>query len=170
MDAKGIKTLDKLFEYNLWANTSLIKIYSGLAGDQLEVEVEGVYGRIHPTLVHLVQAEGGYVGRLTGSPVWPDDLDWENMPMSELLEKAQQSGTRLVEIVSGADSTKQHSAEHLGMPVYFFNWTIILQAMYHGIEHRTQIKILLTQLGVEHPDLAAWDYVESLPVNNHRHS
>ena len=168
METPEIKTLDKLFEYNLWANTSLIRICNELANEQLDIEVEGVYGRIHPTLVHLVEAEGGYAGRLSGTPLWDEDLDWNNMPMSELLAKAQESGQRLIEIVSNADPVKKHTVEHLEMPIYFFNWTVILQAMYHGIEHRTQIKILLTQLGVEHPDLAAWDFVESLPVNNHR--
>lgn len=170
MENNQIKTLDKMFEYNLWANTSLIKICSTLIDEQLEAEVEGVFGRIHPTLVHLVQAEGGYAKRLSGSPLWADDLDWDNMSMSDLLAKVQLSGQRLIEIASQADPTRKHEAEHLGMPVYFFDWTVILQAMYHGIEHRTQIKILLTQLGVEHPDLAAWDYVESLPANSHRFS
>ncbi|MFK7804488.1 MAG: DinB family protein [Anaerolineae bacterium] len=168
MEKQEIKSLDKIFEYNLWANTSLIKICDGLKKDQLDIEVEGVYGRIHPTLVHLVEAEGGYAGRLSGTPLWGENLDWDNMPMSELLAKVQESGRRLIEIVSNTDPEKKHTVEHLEMPIYFFNWTVILQAIYHSIEHRTQIKILLTQLGVEHPDLAAWDYVESLPVNAHR--
>ena len=36
-----------------------------------------------------------------------------------------------------------------------------LQAIYRGIEHRTQIKILLTQLGVEHRELSAWGFMSS---------
>jgi uncharacterized damage-inducible protein DinB len=39
----------------------------------------------------------------------------------------------------------------------------LLQALYHGIEHRTQIKMLLTQIGFAHPELAAWDFMDSLP-------
>ena len=157
-----INVLDKQFEYNLWANTQLIKLCSQLIPDQLDIEVEGVFGRIHPTLVHLIRAEGGYLNRLTGTRPWADDLDWESMTINDLLEKAQLSGRQLADIASKADPSVRHDVDFEGKPFYFFNWSVILQALYHGIEHRTQIKILLTQLGVEHPDLAAWDYMESL--------
>jgi hypothetical protein len=38
----------------------------------------------------------------------------------------------------------------------------LAQAFSHGMEHRTHIKVLLTHLGVEHPDLSLWNFVESL--------
>ena len=152
----------KMFEYNVWANKRVIELCGNLDQDQLGIEVEGAYGRIYPTLVHLVSAEGGYVGRLAGSPLWPDDLDWEQMSMADLVKRAHESGTKLVEIAHQVDIDLQHEVEHEGRPFYFFNWTVLLQAIYHGIEHRTQIKILLTQLGVDHPDLSSWDYMEHL--------
>lgn len=157
-------TIDKMFEYNLWANTQLIKLCSGLTDAQLEVEAKGVFGRIHPTLVHLIRAEGGYLNRMTGKRPWAEDLDWDSMPMSDLLEKAKLSGSQLIEIASQIDPAIQHTVEFQGETFHFFNWTVLLQALYHGIEHRTQVKILLTQLGVEHPELAAWDYTESLSI------
>ena len=165
MQSEQIHPLDKMFEYNLWANTQLIELCGTLDTAQLEKEAEGVYGRIHPTLVHLVRAEGGYLNRLTGKRPWADDLDWDNLPMSDLLEKAMLSGKRLIEVASKAEPAKRHTVDYDGKPFHFFNWTVVLQALYHGIEHRTQIKILLTQLGVKHPDLAAWDYAESFDIN-----
>jgi len=162
MQDDQIKLLDKMFEYNLWANTQLIKTCSRLVDEQLEIEIAGVFGRIQPTLVHIIRAEGGYLNRLTGARPWADDLEWDSMPMSDLLAKAQLSGNQLISIASKANPTIRHEIELQGKPYHFFNWTVLLQALYHGIEHRTQIKILLTQLGVPHPELAAWDYVESL--------
>jgi uncharacterized damage-inducible protein DinB len=163
MQSNQINPIDKMFEYNLWANTQLIELCSGLANEQLEVEVEGVFGRIHPTLVHLIRAEGAYLNRLTGSRPWGDDLDWDIMQMSTLLKKAQLSGKQLITIASKANPGIRHNVEVQGKQYHFFNWTVLLQALYHGIEHRTQIKILLTQLGVEHPEFAAWDYMDSIP-------
>jgi len=154
--------IDKMFEYNLWANTQLVELCSQLVDAQLEAEVEGGFGQIHPTLVHIISAEGNYLNRLTGSPPWEEGLEWDNMPMSELLAKAKLSGNQLVAIASKANPATRHEIELQGNPYHFFNWTVLLQAVYHGIEHRTQIKILLTQLGVEHPELAAWDYVGSI--------
>ncbi len=157
-----INLIDKMFEYNLWANTQLIELCSDLVDAQLETEIEGGFGRIHPTLVHIIRAEGGYLNRLTGSRPWADDLEWDNMPMSDLLAKAQLSGNQLIAIASKANPATPHTVKHQGKQFRFFNWTVLLQALYHGIEHRTQIKILLTQLGLAHPELAAWDYMESL--------
>lgn len=162
MQSDQINLIDKMFEYNLWANSQLVELCSALTAEQMAVEVTGVFGRIQPTLVHLIRAEGGYLNRLSGSRPWADDLDWDNMSIGDLLEKAQLSGRQLIEIAAQVNPGTRHDVELRGNPFYFFNWTVLLQALYHGIEHRTQLKVLLTKLGVEHPDLAAWDYMESL--------
>ncbi|MEM7114218.1 MAG: DinB family protein [Chloroflexota bacterium] len=159
--------LKKMFEYNLAANTRMIELCMNLSDEQLAVEAEGVYGQIKPLLVHTVRAEGGYIGRLTGKRPWAEDLDMDSLSLAELLEKAKVSGNRFVEIVGDVDPSKSHTVDApWGEEYTFFNWTVVLQALYHGIEHRTQIKFLLTKLGVEHPDFAAWDYMETLPPNS----
>ena len=162
MQNNQINLIDKMFKYNLWANKQLIEICGRLDDEQLETEIDGVYGRIHPTLVHLIRAEGGYLNRLAGSRPWADDLEWDDMPMSGLLAKAQLSGSQLIAIADKANPATRHDIEFRGKPFHFFNWTVLLQALHHGIEHRTQIKVLLTKIGIEHPDLSAWDYMESL--------
>ena len=162
MQNDQVNTIDKMFEFNLWANKQLIEFCGDLTDDQLIVEIDGVFGRIHPTLVHILRAEGNYLKRITGSRPWGEDLDWENMPMNELLGKAQLSGDQFIKIASKTDPAVRHDVELRGETFSFFNWTVLLQALYHGIEHRTQIKFLLTHLGIEHPELSAWDYVDSL--------
>jgi uncharacterized damage-inducible protein DinB len=166
MPENEFNLIDKMFEYNLWANTQLIEICGELDDEQLKVESRGVYGRIQPTLAHLIRAEGGYLWRLTGSRPWDEELDWGEMSMGELLAMAQLSGNRFIEIAGKANPVIRHEVEEQGEPYHFFNWTVLLQALYHGIEHRTQIKFLLTQLGVAHPDLDAWDYTDSLSSDN----
>ena len=162
MQRNQINVIDKMFEFNLWANTQLIELCSGLVEEQLEMEIEGVRGPVKPTLIHLIRAEGYYLSRLSGSQPWEDNLDWDEVSMNTLLEMARLSGQQLIAIASKTDPEIRHEVERLGQPYQFFNWTVLLQALYHGIEHRTQIKILLTQLGVEHPDLSAWDFMSWL--------
>ena len=157
-----INLIDKMFEFNLWANSMLIKFCSELTDEQLNVEIKGVFGKIQPTLVHLIRAEGNYLNRATGSRPWEDEIDWENMSMSELLTMAQLSGAQFIAIASEADLTVRHDIKLRGEPYHFFNWTVLLQALYHGIEHRTQIKFLLTRLGIEHPELSVWDFMDAL--------
>ena len=163
MPDNQVDTILKMFEYNLWANTELIKVCSDLDDEQLETEMKGVYGRIRPTLVHLIRAEGEYLRRIAGLNPWAEDLDWDTMSMSDLLLKAQLSGNQLINFAGEADPAAAHVIDRQGKAFHFYNWTVLLQALYHGIEHRTQIKMLLTQIGFAHPELAAWDFMDSLP-------
>ena len=162
MTENQVDLIKKMFEFNLWANTQLIELCSSLDDEQLQAEAEGVFGRIHPTLVHILRAEGGYLNRVFGARPWAEDLEWDDMSMSDLLANARLSGEKLIEVANSADPGTRHVIESQGKPFGFYNWTVLLQALYHGIEHRTQIKILLTHLGVEHSDLSAWDFVKSV--------
>ena len=150
--------LTRMYHYNRWANNSLLTICAGLTEEQLLVDAPGVAGNIREIARHLVGAEGGYIRRLTGSLPWADDVDVEAMSMEEIVEMAEVSGSRFIEFVSEVDFGVTHDVEISSGPFRFYNWTVVLQALYHGIEHRTQIKSLLTKIGIEHPEHAAWDY------------
>lgn len=161
-----VNTLEKMFAYNLWANTQIIGICGQLSEAQLEMEVMGVYGRIHNTLVHLIRAEGGYIHHLTQKRPWANDFDWENASMATLLAQATLSGQQLMALATTVEPAIAHHVQRPDGERTFYNWTVLGQAFYHGVEHRTQIKILLTQLGVAHPDLDVWDYTASLANSN----
>ena len=159
------KVIDELFKYNLWANSKMIDICSQLTDEQLQVETEGVYGRILPIIEHIVRGEGAYIKHLTGSRPWADELDWEAQSIQQLRELAQVSGYRLIELGSTIDPDIEHINVDEGVTYSFPNSTVLIQAIYHGIEHRTQLKVLLTKLGVEHPELAGWDFGETILDN-----
>ena len=151
--------IDKYFEYNLWANTEMLKICSTLSDAQLKTTIEGTAGNIRKTLEHLIGSESYYLYHISGELLWDsDEEDWSGKTMAELLEMAQTSGTKLLAHASQADPHVRHDRVIDIGPYHFFNWTSMLQTIYHGIEHRTQIKMMLTKLGVEHPELAAWDF------------
>ena len=85
-------------------------------------------------------------------------ISWYNLSLEALQERAQVSGQRLVELAKQVKLAKEHDVKREGKQGIFFNWTVLVQALYHGIEHRTQIKVLLTKLGVEHPEFSGWDF------------
>ncbi len=156
-----ITLVDKLFEFNLWANNQLLEFCSQLNDDQLKVKSKGVVGDVQETFAHIVYAEAIYIRRLSGTTPWGDELDrdeWYNLSLAELQERAKISGHRLVELAAQVKLEKAHDVEWEGKQGVFFNWTVLVQALYHGIEHRTHIKILLTKLGVEHPEFSGWDF------------
>lgn len=168
MEGENINPLTQLFKHNLYANRTLIELCGNLNEEQLAHTTNGGFGSIRDLLIHFVQSEGGYLNRLTGTQFWDEALDWDEVSIAELAERSKQSGEKLIEIAHEVDPSVQYSISfpvdgpHQGKPFHFYNWTLLTQAINHATEHRTQIKVLLTQLDIEHPDLSAWSYMENL--------
>ena len=154
--------IEKQFEFNLWANREIIKLCATLDESQLAVEVPGVYGRIQPTIAHIVDGEGTYLCDLGGDAVWSDDIDWDALSLNQLLEMAQQSGAALLEAAKNIDPNAHCEFTENYERHDFPAWTVINQAINHGIEHRTQLRLLLTKLGVPHPGQSVWGFSESI--------
>lgn len=154
--------IEKQFEANLWANIELITLCATLDDTQLEVEAVGVYGRIQPLIAHIIRAEGNYLRDIGDSNPWAEITDWDSLGFDQLLDMAKQSGNALREAAIKVDPTKRIDYEDDDETAVFTTWTVINQAILHGIEHRTQIKVLLTKLGVEHPDFSVWGYASSI--------
>ena len=166
METAVFNMLDKQFAYNLWANDALFGLCSGLSEAQLAVVAVGVVGSLQETLAHLAYAENNYVYHLSGKRPFSADLDWNALTVAELHERVLVTSGRLLDIASGVDLEKVHTYHRDSGEIFkFYSWSVALQALYHGIEHRTHVKLLLTQLGIAHPELASWDYTESLPIN-----
>jgi uncharacterized damage-inducible protein DinB len=154
--------IEKLFKFNLWANTEIIQLCATLDETQLAVEASGVYGRIKPTITHIVRSEGTYLGDLGGEYLWDHKKDWGDLSFAQLLEMAQQSGSALLERAASMDPDMLCEFVADNKRYEFPAWTIANQAINHGIEHRTQLRLLLTQLGVPHPGQSVWGFSESI--------
>ena len=154
--------IDKQFEANLKANMELIAICATLTDEQLAVEVEGIFGRIKPLVVHIIQDEGDALRDLSGKDYWAADTDWDSLSMAQLLEMAEQSGTALHEYATHTDPDKAIHFEDDDEAADFKAWVLINAIIHHGIEHRTQLHALLTKLGVPHPRQDVWSFAKSL--------
>lgn len=168
MDGQHGDLITKMFEFNLYANATLIRLCAGLTTEQLAYETNGGFGATLPTLAHLVAAEGGYIKRLTGSRFLSEDFDEETVSIRSLLTYAEQTGQKLIDIAADTDINVSHTISfpdpgpNKGKPFTYYNWTVLIQALHHSGEHRTHVKVLLTHLGIQHPDLSAWTYMEML--------
>lgn len=163
MEKNHKNMIDKMFAYNLWANLQLLDVCTGLTDEQLQVNSDGGFQNLGQTVAHIIDGERYYIRHLTGELPWGDAFDMTPLSMTEIREKAKFTGQRLLEIASQCDPERAHSRIlDDGSTQHYFDWTIVLQALYHGIEHRTQAKALLTKLGVSHPEMASWDYTEGI--------
>jgi uncharacterized damage-inducible protein DinB len=156
--------LVELVQYNNWANQQLLSICLELPEQALATAAPGAYGSIHATLGHMIAAEADYVGRLTGeSPAMP--FKWEDRPsVAEIGGFAQVVAGVLLDAIQRVPPEQMVHEEEDGNFVDYQARVLFMQAIEHGIEHRTNITTILNSLGVALPELDIWGYATSHPA------
>jgi uncharacterized damage-inducible protein DinB len=165
MEGAGMKptdTLTTLFSHNLWANVRMIEQCAGLTSEQLDATISGTFGSIRDTLQHIVTSEQSYFYRIrTGQPLRrPEDAP--PLTIAEMLESARATGAGLIEWVPKVQADDTVQIDWDGTPREVPKTIILTQAINHATEHRAQIMVILTQLGLQAPDLDSWSYFEAL--------
>lgn len=160
---KPTDTLTTLFSHNLWANVGILEQCAGLTSKQLDATISGAFGSIRDTLQHIVTSEQGYFYRIrTGQPLLRPE-DPPPMTIAEMLESVRTTGAGLIEWAPKvqADDLVQvdwddGTLRDVPKAIY------LTQVINHATEHRAQIMAVLTQLGIQPPDLDSWSYFETL--------
>lgn len=158
-----------LFRHHAWANDRLLAACEPLGDRELEFATAGTYGAIGQTLKHIVEAEERYVALLRGAggpdaggygrPTPPEGL---GPNVRVLRARAAISGAALIELAGtmAADAVLSRPFRGEVQPVRAL--TVLTQALDHGAEHRTQVRIALTVVGIEPPELDGWIYDEEV--------
>jgi uncharacterized damage-inducible protein DinB len=151
--------LAEVFRYNRWANLRLIDACRSLTDEQLDTRVAGTSGTVRELLLHVVGGQQTFVlrtmgrqheGELTRSSEWPG--------FDAVRELAERSSDQLVEIAAGLDEDAEVALPYIGRTFVYPKRFFLAHAAEHGVEHRTEIKLALAQLGVRTPDLDAWGF------------
>ena len=158
----GYETIDTLFRHNLWANTLLFKQCALLSKEQLNSTVIGTYGSIFDTLEHIANAERSYWHRLkTGQPFRKPE-GARKSTISELQISIQSSGAGLVEIAPTIQPLDGVEVNWEGTPKTVPSAVILTQVINHATEHRAQIMVMITQLGIQPPELDGWAFFDDV--------
>jgi len=153
------RPLAEVFRYNRWATLRLLEACRTLGDDQLDVRVAGTSGTVRELLLHVVGGQQTFVlrtmgrqheGELNRSSDWPG--------FDALVDVARRSSDQLVEIAEGLVEDAQIDLPFRGQVFRFPASFFLAHAAEHGVEHRTEIKLALAQLGIETPDLDGWQY------------
>ncbi|HEY7020390.1 MAG TPA: DinB family protein [Ktedonobacterales bacterium] len=156
------------FRYNFWANQVLLDCCEPLTDAQLDATAAGVYGSVRAILMHLFSSEESYAGRVGGRAPGPRLNESDTFPgFEELRRRAEQSGQALIAFAEKATDADLTRVLHLDdgtydAPVYI----VLIQAINHAIDHRSQIATVLSQQGIELPDLAGWGYNDAVVTPN----
>jgi uncharacterized damage-inducible protein DinB len=152
--------LTNLYSHHLWANLRLLELCAGLSSEQLETAIPGAYGSIHDTLQHFVTSEQSYFSRIsTGQPRRrPEGAP--PMSIAEMIDSARATGTGLIEWAPKVQPGDTVQLDWDGTPREVPKSVILTQVINHATEHRAQVMVMLTQLGIQPPDLDSWSYFD----------
>jgi uncharacterized damage-inducible protein DinB len=155
-----VDVVAEFFGHNAMMNRRLLDACRLLSSEQLLAATPGTYGSIGATLVHIANSQEGYAARFLGVPR-PEPLPEDPFPGFEaLVERFTYGDAQLQE--AAAQALRGHVVQVTGddplgkwrMPAAL----LLLQAVNHGTEHRSQVATTLTQLGVEPPEMDGWTY------------
>lgn len=148
-----------LFAHDTWANLKLLEFCERLSDAQLDATAIGCYGSIRATLVHILRGEVSYVERVNGKR--PSHLlTGDRFPgFAALKDVARWAGDELLQLALSARKDTIVREREQGLVCEYTLASLMVQEITHATEHRTQIATILTQLGLEPPDLSGWQYM-----------
>lgn len=154
--------LTTLFVHHRWANLRLLDSCAALTGEQLDATMLGAFGSIRDTLQHITTAEQSYYSRISTGQPRRRPADAPPMSLAEMSESLRTTGDGLLAWAPrvGADETVTYDWD--GEPRQVPKTIILAQAINHATEHRAQVLAMLTQLGIEPPELDGWTFFGSL--------
>jgi uncharacterized damage-inducible protein DinB len=163
MYKKGIDmdtTLTTLYRHNLWANQELFALCATLPDEQLDATIIGTFGTIRETLTHIATAERGYLSRIRTGLRYTEPEGTPPLSLAEIVALISQTGQAMIEAVPTITPDATVEINWDGEMRMVPKTVIAAQVINHATEHRAQIMAILTQLGIEPPELDAWMYHE----------
>ena len=155
--------LVELIRYNNWANAQVLAACQKLSEEQLAASAPGAYGSIFATLVHMIIAEADYVGRVTGQMPMPPFQRGDDISVADLAAFNQTVGQALLDVVQRTPLADIVHEEEEGLFLDYESRLLFMQAVIHGIEHRTNVTTIINSLGITLPELDGWGYLFAHP-------
>ena len=147
MHASDIQTL---YEYNCWANERILSAATGVQAELFASARLGYCG-LRDTLVHIFGAEQRWRLRWQGMPSTPM-LTAEKVPtllvLRELWEEEKPQMRAYLLTLRDADLSDRfsyHTAK--GRVISSTRWHTMAHMINHGTQHRSELALLLTELG-----------------------
>lgn len=145
------EAIQTMYRYNAWANQHVLDGADYLTAGQLLASRDGGIGSIRDTLVHIMGAQELYLARWQGAspsrmlaPAQFPDLAavrsrWADIEAETQAFVAGLDGDRLGRVVEYTNLEGEQWAYPL--------WQQMLQQVNHATQHRSEVALLLTQLG-----------------------
>jgi uncharacterized damage-inducible protein DinB len=158
-----VHDLQRLYDYNYWANARLFKGLGQLTPEQFTQVMGGTYGSIRNTLVHTVSAEWGWLERCGGPPrgarLKADDFP-TLQSVIDVWGRVEAYARSFLTTLSDVDLTRLVEYS-FGGPTHSIAVGALLQhAAMHSMHHRGQVALLVRMLGYAPGDFDMLFYSE----------
>lgn len=162
--------LERLYDYNYWANRRLLATLAPLTPEQFVAPVAGSYRSIRNTLVHTMSAEWGWLERC-GGPARGERLKPEQHPTIESLTKGWAQVERymrgfLSELGDAALERRITFAIGGGPSQEMALGDLLQHAALHAVHHRGQASQLARELGFAPGDIDFLMYLADVPAGH----
>jgi len=159
---KPTNTLTTIFRHNLWANLQLFERCAELRSEQLDATIPGTFGSIRDTLEHIALSEHSYFSRISTGQRYHHPEEATPMTILRMVESVRETGLGLIEWAQKVQANDKIGIDWDGTPRQVPKTILLTQAINHATEHRAQIMVIMTQLGIQPPDLDSWTYFDEL--------
>jgi len=152
--------MEDAVRHHCWATVLLLQHCSLLPLGLIEQPEQGSFGSILETLQHLGGADERMSAALAGVAPSAASMEAARAGVPRLLTQAQERGQRWESLISDQFDldrtvTRVNAA---GQTQEVAARVLLLQAVVHGGEHRSQICSILGRQGLDAPSLDAWAY------------
>lgn len=146
----NVHEIQLLYDYNCWANERILGAAEGLTPEQF-AEARLGYCQLRDTLAHMFSAERRWRQRWQGEPITPM-LDPASVPDLAALRQAWAPEQQLMRAYLGTlrDGDLAHDVSYSrsnGSPITSTFWHTLAHLVNHGTQHRSELALLLTELG-----------------------
>jgi uncharacterized damage-inducible protein DinB len=140
-----------LFDYTYWARDQLMAAAEGLPDEEFLRDRGFTYGSLRGMLVHSMEAEAVWTARFLGEPVALPLGDDELTSVESLKLHWQAQEARLRRFLPTVTESllrddfvfRRRDGVEMRAPL----WTLLLQVVNHGTQHRSEAAEVLTMLG-----------------------
>ena len=163
MENQPETTLIELIRYNNWANAQVLAACQKLTADQLTAAAPGPMAASATPCSTSSAAEADYIGRMMADSPQPP-FKWEDQPaLADVSIYAGQVADALLDAAQRIAPTHLVHEEEDGKFIDYQARHLFMQAINHGIEHRTNITTILSSLGLPALEVDGWGYLFSHP-------
>lgn len=149
----------ELYTHHRWANRKLFDACERLADAELDASIDGVYGTIRDTLVHLVAADTRYIAAMRNEPRPTEVSEDKPFPgFAFLRQHMEASCATLLKIAADVRPDDRMRGEMRGESYDLPLSVPLAQVINHGTEHRANITSIMLARGLEPPGLDLWHY------------